>query len=275
MAALHRPVTRLHHSELVWPATNGGRRDKGEPHWWKDAVRAAGIDRNVRWHDLRHTCASSLIAGWWGRKWSLEEVKEMLGHASITTTERYAHLAESEIQKAAKETAGMPDVGPAALEISEPTAGATLGIRIPDLRFTKACETVEPTRSSQIESPVAGYQDSAGSCGVTQLTDTSPAGDREGPALLPGDPPNATFAAGYMGDPAAWCYWDAEYPEEGSCGPFASRAEAVDHAVASGMFNDDEPSPFTAADAMGWRLNQRLLQAAMRDVLARQKARVG
>ena len=91
---------------VVFPALRGDRRQKGEPADWKAWVRAAGITRNVRWHDLRHTCASSLVAGWWGRRWSLYEVKEMLGHASITTTERYAHLADSALKLAARETPG-------------------------------------------------------------------------------------------------------------------------------------------------------------------------
>jgi hypothetical protein len=68
--------------------------------------------REVRFHDLRHTCASSLIAGWWGRRWSLEEVKGLLGHRSITTTERYAHLAESALNNAARETGHLPSVSP-------------------------------------------------------------------------------------------------------------------------------------------------------------------
>jgi integrase len=46
---------------------------------------------HVRPHDLRHTYASRLLrAGL-----PLEEVSKLLGHASVTTTMRYAHLAQS------------------------------------------------------------------------------------------------------------------------------------------------------------------------------------
>lgn len=54
---------------------------------WKPALAAAGIDFNVRVHDLRHAHASWLLdAGV-----DLETVKERMGHASITTTELYLH----------------------------------------------------------------------------------------------------------------------------------------------------------------------------------------
>jgi len=43
---------------------------------------------HVRFHDLRHSCATLLIS----KGISLEKIKEWLGHADITTTERYAHL---------------------------------------------------------------------------------------------------------------------------------------------------------------------------------------
>lgn len=54
---------------------------------WYPAVAAAGLERDVRIHDLRHAHASWLLAG--GA--DLQVVKERLGHASITTTERYLH----------------------------------------------------------------------------------------------------------------------------------------------------------------------------------------
>ena len=54
---------------------------------WKPACVAAGIEGTVRMHDLRHAHASWLLAG--GA--DLQVVKERLGHASISTTERYLH----------------------------------------------------------------------------------------------------------------------------------------------------------------------------------------
>lgn len=97
---------------LLWPAERGGRRPTGKPtRSWATMLSAAGIvperrhdGRPVRWHDLRHTCASSLVAGWWGRRWSLDEVRALLGHSSPTVTARYAHMAESAIAAAARAT---------------------------------------------------------------------------------------------------------------------------------------------------------------------------
>lgn len=48
--------------------------------------------RKIRFHDLRHSCASMLIAD----KKSLKEIQMWLGHSSITTTaDTYGHLDES------------------------------------------------------------------------------------------------------------------------------------------------------------------------------------
>lgn len=55
-----------------------------------DAVAAAGVRRG-RVHDLRHTYASQLVLD----GVPLRVVQELLGHASIRTTERYSHLAPS------------------------------------------------------------------------------------------------------------------------------------------------------------------------------------
>jgi len=101
---------------LLFPGTRGGllhsdrfaSQEAGEDGEFTVWLRAAGIHRHVRWHDLRHTCAASLVSGWWGRPWRLEEIRDLLGHASIDETERYAHLAPDALSRAAAETPGQP-----------------------------------------------------------------------------------------------------------------------------------------------------------------------
>lgn len=62
---------------------------------FKAACARSGID-DFRVHDMRHTCASWLvIAGV-----SLYVVKDLLGHSSITVTERYAHLSPDQARSA-------------------------------------------------------------------------------------------------------------------------------------------------------------------------------
>ncbi len=59
---------------------------------WNTARRQAGL-ADVRIHDLRHSFASSLVNG----GTPLYEVQKLLGHSSIRTTERYAHLAPEKL----------------------------------------------------------------------------------------------------------------------------------------------------------------------------------
>ena len=53
----------------------------------------AGI-KDFRIHDLRHTCASLAIS----EGVPLAAIRDLLGHSSITVTERYAHLAPERVQ---------------------------------------------------------------------------------------------------------------------------------------------------------------------------------
>lgn len=59
---------------------------------WIDACARADVG-HVRIHDLRHTYASWLLQS--GRV-SIEALSELLGHASIAVTQRYAHLADTQ-----------------------------------------------------------------------------------------------------------------------------------------------------------------------------------
>ena len=58
-------------------------------------------------HDLRHTCAAWLVSG----GVSLIEVRDLLGHSSVTMTERYAHLAPENLQRAVKVLEGTAHFG--------------------------------------------------------------------------------------------------------------------------------------------------------------------
>lgn len=102
-------VQRAFHRKgpIVFPGQHGARRtDTKSPLSWPRWVKAAGIKRHITWHDLRHTCATALLAGWWGRKWSLDEVCNLLGHSSIAVTERYARKLNETLRLAVSATSG-------------------------------------------------------------------------------------------------------------------------------------------------------------------------
>lgn len=62
---------------------------------WKKILEDAGIS-HARWHDLRHTFASTLV----NKGEQPFAVSRLLGHKSIKTTERYLHLSTEEARNA-------------------------------------------------------------------------------------------------------------------------------------------------------------------------------
>jgi integrase len=62
---------------------------------WRPAIKASGIDFAVRVHDLRHAHASWLLSG--GS--DLKSVMDRMGHAQITTTQKYLHALPDADQK--------------------------------------------------------------------------------------------------------------------------------------------------------------------------------
>jgi integrase len=85
----HRPL-RPKPSALVFPGPIHGHLD--HQRFWRITTRAArdaGLEKHVHPHLLRHTFASQCY-----RRGVPPQIVQMwLGHAQLSTTERYAHLA--------------------------------------------------------------------------------------------------------------------------------------------------------------------------------------
>lgn len=98
----------VHRPSLLRSNSSGGRQEAAiflsrtgrpldRPNAWrrvKEAARRAGLPPVISPHDLRHSFASHMLAG--GA--DLRAVQEMLGHASIRTTEIYTHLDEEHVR---------------------------------------------------------------------------------------------------------------------------------------------------------------------------------
>ena len=106
IADILRPL-RGHHPEMVftyvcergehgrvkgqrYPITYGGVQT-----YWRRLRKASGVS-NFRIHDFRHDMATKLLR----ETGNLRLVQKALGHASIKTTTRYAHVLDSEVAEA-------------------------------------------------------------------------------------------------------------------------------------------------------------------------------
>lgn len=75
---------------------------------YRAAVRRARLD-DVTFHTLRHTFASWAMM----RGASIKELQELLGHASLTMTMRYAHLSPERLRTAVSRLDGLTSGTPA------------------------------------------------------------------------------------------------------------------------------------------------------------------
>ena len=93
---------KKHHEVLVF-SNEAGEPLSYQRKVWIRLLRQTGIN-SLRWHDLRHEYASRLVE----HGVPLSQVRDLLGHASITTTERYDNQKPEALQEAAKrlETGG-------------------------------------------------------------------------------------------------------------------------------------------------------------------------
>ena len=79
---------------LVFPSPKTGKKMDNCNTAWRSVLKRANI-QNFRWHDMRHDFASHLVM----EGVDLNAVRELLGHADIKMTLRYAHLApENKLQ---------------------------------------------------------------------------------------------------------------------------------------------------------------------------------
>lgn len=84
--------------DLVFATSTGGPISRDDD-WrdWKALLRAAGV-RDARLHDARHTAATLLLE----QGVHVRVVQEILGHARVTTTERYTHVASPQVRDASQ-----------------------------------------------------------------------------------------------------------------------------------------------------------------------------
>ena len=86
---------RLHQQALLVSNSGGRMAEQAVSNLVHKTARRAGLKLHSL-HQFRHTCASDMIAA----GIPVPEVQRMLGHASVSTTMRYLHIADPERREA-------------------------------------------------------------------------------------------------------------------------------------------------------------------------------
>jgi site-specific recombinase XerD len=84
----HRQSKHTAPGNLVFPSPSTGKKMGDCRTSWESVVKKAGLE-DFHWHDMRHDFASHLVMN----GVDLNTVRELMGHATLTMTLRYAHLA--------------------------------------------------------------------------------------------------------------------------------------------------------------------------------------
>lgn len=82
---------------LAFPTADGSMHAREKPPAGFAELLEASRCPAIGFHGLRHTCASLMVMS--GA--SLRAVQKLLGHSSITTTEKYSHLAPDYMEREA------------------------------------------------------------------------------------------------------------------------------------------------------------------------------
>lgn len=125
---------------LVFPRQDGKRWEQGKMFGSSSATRElyaeAGIALrpHLHWHAQRHTFASNLVR----LGVALPVIQKLMGHSSVTITERYAHLGEDAVAIAVRETFAadaaaieVPAINEV-IEVAPPPAAAAIVVRDPE-----------------------------------------------------------------------------------------------------------------------------------------------
>ena len=91
-------LRKKRHGNWVFPGDKPGEHLAALWHVWHFVRKQAGLGKDARVYDLRHTFASVGAGG----GLSLPIIGRLLGHTQTRTTQRYAHLADDPLREAAE-----------------------------------------------------------------------------------------------------------------------------------------------------------------------------
>ncbi len=90
-----KSIVRRIDSPFVFPGNLPGTHRSDFPKSWEKFLETVGI-KNFLWHDLRHTFGSRLAM----KVVDIFTISKLMGHKTITMTQRYAHLSPGCLQEA-------------------------------------------------------------------------------------------------------------------------------------------------------------------------------